>query len=641
MKSIIALILALPLLIQNGFVELSGNTVPLVRNGKSDYVIVRAADSTIGMAANANSLAKTIKSKTGSTVSVVKDNIAEKAGAAGSCEIILGKTNRSDMAFPSLDAEDFYLCENNGALHIYAESDAAYRSAEKYLAENFMTGVDFTIPKGYEYTYFKSYEVENMTLPGGKIDTYSLCYIGNYAKTMAEKFASEILAKTGKSLSVCDYSEAQSPYICFGDSGRTSTLTEWKATTEDGNIFISSQTGMGLDEAYKVLTGSLFDGNKNVTVTALDTSGQAAETSVHSEFFTLRTPLANTYKKLTVDKELNVVFFGGSVTNGYTPDNTDKYAWRQHVCAWLQKNFPQAQINQITSAIGGTGSKLGAFRVQRDVISKKPDLVFVEFSINDSYGIDGTDKVKETFEACVRQIRKAYPDCDIVTLFITDSIQISKKSFAHSEAHDEISAIYGIDSVNLGAAFAKKTGIVSPIDPQWKIYFSDNVHMTAEGYAEYAEVLIEYLAKRLIFETPSAPAPHALPAAQSAYADSEFRYILASDLEVSDSTGFKLNPGIFQYMLSDFYYGFYTPVSKENNLEFTFSGTELLLFMECPRNVHFYYELDGVKGHYSHQIGQFYPATFLSGLEPGEHKISIRISGTDYQKVQIGAFLTR
>lgn len=633
MKSLIALILILPLLTQNGFVNLSGNKITLAENGKSEYVIVRDQKASIAMISAANSLSRAIKTKTGAVLPVVKDSEQRKSGAAGSYEILIGNTNRNSSVakIPQLDAEDFYIRENDGALLVYAGSDGAYKTAEAFLSDNFMSADGFFIPDGYEYAGFKSYEIEDLTLPAGKINSYTLCYNGKYAKQTAESFAADILAKTGKSLKVSEQKDAKEPYIFFGDTSHLNDTAGWSVISENGNIFISSQNGMGLDAAYAEFTSALFNGDSKVAIESINKSGTLTFTPEFSEFMKLRTPLTNTYKKLTQDKKLNVAFFGGSVTNGFTPDGTDKHAWRQIACNWLEKNFPEAQINQIASAIGGSGSKLGAFRVGRDVIAHDPDLVFVEFSINDSYSTENKEQIKGNFEAVVRQIRKAHPDCDIVTLFITDSLKIAKTSFEQSEAHDEISALYGIDSVNLGAGFAKKTGIKSPVDPRWKTYFSDNVHMTAEGYAQYANVLCEYLADRLIFNAPKgAAADHPLPAAETEYAESEFQYILARDLEVKDSTGFKLSNDVFNYMKSGIYQGYYTPVSKENNLEFTFNGTELLLYMECPQNTHLYYTIDGKNEHYVHQIGMFYPATLLTDLTPGEHTISIRISGVSH-----------
>ena len=44
-----------------------------------------------------------------------------------------------------------------------------------------------------------------------------------------------------------------------------------------------------------------------------------------NEYNNYRKPLTHTYKKLTEDKELTVVYFGGSVTAGYGSSDPAKY----------------------------------------------------------------------------------------------------------------------------------------------------------------------------------------------------------------------------------------------------------------------------------------------------------------------------
>jgi hypothetical protein len=45
----------------------------------------------------------------------------------------------------------------------------------------------------------------------------------------------------------------------------------------------------------------------------------------YTDCITYRTPLTNTYNKLTKGKELTVVYFGGSLTNGY---GCTDYCWK-------------------------------------------------------------------------------------------------------------------------------------------------------------------------------------------------------------------------------------------------------------------------------------------------------------------------
>lgn len=51
---------------------------------------------------------------------------------------------------------------------------------------------------------------------------------------------------------------------------------------------------------------------------------------------------------------------------------------------WLKQQYSNVQFTSINSGIGGTGSDLGVFRTERDVLQYHPDLVFVEFAVNDA-----------------------------------------------------------------------------------------------------------------------------------------------------------------------------------------------------------------------------------------------------------------
>jgi lysophospholipase L1-like esterase len=56
----------------------------------------------------------------------------------------------------------------------------------------------------------------------------------------------------------------------------------------------------------------------------------------------------------------------------------------------------------VNAGIGDTDSQYGALRVQRDVLSYNPDLVVVEFAVNDNAGALGQLLNGDTYEGLVR-----------------------------------------------------------------------------------------------------------------------------------------------------------------------------------------------------------------------------------------------
>ena len=108
------------------------------------------------------------------------------------------------------------------------------------------------------------------------------------------------------------------------------------------------------------------------------------EENMFSDYIHYRAPLLHTFRRLTEDRELTVVYFGGSVTGGYGASN-EKYCWRSLIGKWICSEFSKANIRNVNRACGESGTCLGTYRLQMDVIPVHPDLVFVEYSINDYY----------------------------------------------------------------------------------------------------------------------------------------------------------------------------------------------------------------------------------------------------------------
>ena len=85
------------------------------------------------------------------------------------------------------------------------------------------------------------------------------------------------------------------------------------------------------------------------------------------------------------NRTVNIVVHGHSVPAGYfdTPsvDTFNAYPHLLHVR--LKQRFPTAVLNVIVTAIGGENSVSGATRFQRDVLPMKPDVLLIDYVLND------------------------------------------------------------------------------------------------------------------------------------------------------------------------------------------------------------------------------------------------------------------
>lgn len=245
--------------------------------------------------------------------------------------------------------------------------------------------------------------------------------------------------------------------------------------------------------------------------------------------FTPRDGLPNVMRKLERGEPVTIAYLGGSITaqNG----------WRVFSRDWLQEKYPRAKVAGIHAAIGGTGSDLGVFRVEKDALSHQPDLLFVEFAVNDAGA--PSDRLLKGMEGIVRKTRRLLPETDICfvyTLTFRDSPDLGNGKMKRSTGVMEtVADHYGIPSVNMGLEIARmeKAGklvmksndepmtrvsgdelnesAALAVDSQGRIIFSkDGVHPYPEtGHALYMQALA-----RAFERLPGIgrPGPHALPA---------------------------------------------------------------------------------------------------------------------------------
>lgn len=172
--------------------------------------------------------------------------------------------------------------------------------------------------------------------------------------------------------------------------------------------------------------------------------GVPVYTEVSAQEVRARHGVGNVIERAESGREVTVAYLGGSITA--------MSGWRNKTTAWLRSTWPTATFKEIHAAIGGTGSGLGVFRLQHDVLEHKPDLLFVEFATND--GGAQPAAIWRNMEGIVRQTWRANPRTDIVfTYTITTSMTNSYcKGFCNGSAAamEQLAEYYGIGSINFG-----------------------------------------------------------------------------------------------------------------------------------------------------------------------------------------------
>jgi lysophospholipase L1-like esterase len=223
-------------------------------------------------------------------------------------------------------------------------------------------------------------------------------------------------------------------------------------------------------------------------------------------------------KAATPGAEVRIAYFGGSITA--------QPGWRPKSLAYFQKTFPAAKFVEIHAAIGGTGSDLGVHRLKSDVLDHRPDLVLVEFAVND--GGAAPEQIFRCMEGIVRQIRRTSPLCDIGFVYtLTEALapaMLEGKFQRSASAMERIADHYGLPTIHLAMEVARlaregrlvwkaplpKTDAEKQALGDKFVFAPDAVHPHVEtGHELYLQAIVRSFAP--IRAASAAPGPHPLP----------------------------------------------------------------------------------------------------------------------------------
>lgn len=158
----------------------------------------------------------------------------------------------------------------------------------------------------------------------------------------------------------------------------------------------------------------------------------------------------------------------------------------------------------INAGCSGTGSDYGAQRIDREVLGSAPDLVVVEFAVND---VESDPLIP--MERIVRKIRESGPQTDVLFVYSLGEGDLRRYRKGRAPgavvAHEKVAAHYGIPSVNWGAEVDRRVraGALT-----WREYADDICHPNRNGSQVVGEILAA--ATGVLLATGS-PGDHALP----------------------------------------------------------------------------------------------------------------------------------
>ena len=193
------------------------------------------------------------------------------------------------------------------------------------------------------------------------------------------------------------------------------------------------------------------------------------------------TRLKNLMKRAANGESLVIGFLGGSITQG-SLSSTPETCYAYLVYEWWKKSFPNAAFSFVNGGIGGTTSHYGGARAWKDVLCYRPDIVTVDFSVND----DANEFFEETYEGTLRRLLMA-PSAPAVVVLNNVFYDTGKNA---QDYHNRIADHYGIPHVSI-----KDT--VYPDVESGKIVRADitpdNLHPNDKGHRLVADEICKLL----------------------------------------------------------------------------------------------------------------------------------------------------
>lgn len=189
-------------------------------------------------------------------------------------------------------------------------------------------------------------------------------------------------------------------------------------------------------------------------------------------------------------KHVTVGFIGGSIT-----DPRGRERWSEYVINWLVGAYPEVTVDVENVAIGATGSDYAVFRVERDLICRNCDLIFIEYAVNDNAILPSIRNASR--EGLIRKLLRG-TQADLVLTYTYCAPMLPQ--MLAGEMPDSVAELerlaehYALNSVFM-AQYALHEALRGVL--RWEEWLPDGLHPENTGSRYYAEPVCALLQQAL------------------------------------------------------------------------------------------------------------------------------------------------
>ena len=198
----------------------------------------------------------------------------------------------------------------------------------------------------------------------------------------------------------------------------------------------------------------------------------------------LRKYVERTRRDIESGADATIVCFGDSITAGYAV----RRGFPSFLLESLRQRFPDSKIEMINSGISGDTSQDGLGRLDWAVLSYEPDLVTINFGINDCVLGLSLEEFEMNLVEMVRRIR-AGPDSEILLLSSQplESPPYDQRVLDYYQTGERVAKEMNVGFVDVYGAWMKRVQAGMPLD---SLILPGLDHPNEAGYRIIAEELM-------------------------------------------------------------------------------------------------------------------------------------------------------
>ncbi len=199
--------------------------------------------------------------------------------------------------------------------------------------------------------------------------------------------------------------------------------------------------------------------------------------------------LEKTLTGLRQGNSLNFVAFGDSLTYGWMVEK----GYLKFLQEMLEIRFPGNRVMIINRGIPGDTAADGRRRLKRDVLESEPDLVFIQFALNDAYTGYSPENYRDNIHEMIKVIReKTESEILLMTSVLLNNEKENNRINKYYRVLSEISKNEGLPLVEVHRYWERK--LTEGYDFS-NLVQTDMVHPTDEGYRLMAQAIMEHFHK--------------------------------------------------------------------------------------------------------------------------------------------------